>query len=362
LDRLRRTLPAWSRPGWANRRLVDLPASKLRIHPLGEVANLIQERLGGGGSEARLHHRNKQFQWAIPGREIKRSDVVIGFDTSSWLLARRVKLAQGKFILDQSIGHPIEKEEIFQSLRERYPAWSVTVPRKRDSHIAEEQEEHQCADLIVAPSKYVKDTLTSHGVPASKVHIVPFGTDLDLFRPNEAARAPGRVVFLFVGSISARKGLPVLLDAWRSLQTADAELWLVGPGALPRSEAAGLPQSIRLLGPKGRDEVAQLMQMADVFVFPSFFEGLAQVQIEALASGLPVISTRQAGAEDLINSGQNGFVLPAGDAAQLAQRMQQLLVDRELLSRMRRTVIGERDKLSWAIYGDRWARVLDELT
>jgi glycosyltransferase involved in cell wall biosynthesis len=101
--------------------------------------------------------------------------------------------------------------------------------------------------------------------------------------------------------------------------------------------------------------------MADAFIFPSYFEGLAQVQVEALASGLPVIGTEESGAEDLVRSGENGYIVPSGDTAALADRIRQLSARRELLDKMRHTAISEREKLSWSVYGDRWAKVLDEL-
>lgn len=360
LRKLFASLPAWARESFASRWLEDLPPAKVRLYPRVEIRLLILERFGGSRSEAALHRRNEQFQLSIPERDIGLSSIVVGYDTSSWLLARRVKRMKGKFILDQSIGHPVEKERIFSALRHRFPEWSVTLPRKAEAHIAEEIEEHELADIVVAPSSFVSRTLTAHGVPEAKIRIIPFGTDLDCFRPAEASRRSGPVVFLFVGSISARKGVPILLEAWRRMRINNAELWLVGPGAAPKCATVDLPASVRFLGRRSRSEIAELMRRADIFVFPSFFEGLAQVQVEALASGLPVISTIEAGAEDLIRDGANGFLVPAGDAAILSERMLQAAADRNLLDAMRRDAIAQREELSWTVYGERWAKVLDE--
>ncbi|MBM3653924.1 MAG: glycosyltransferase family 4 protein [Alphaproteobacteria bacterium] len=360
LKKLAAGLPAWARGQLANRWLGDLPAAKVRLHPWGEIRLLLHGRFGGGRSEAALHRRNEQFQLSIPDRDIKASNVVVGYDTSSWLLARRVKRLNGAFILDQSIGHPIEKERIFRSLRDRFPEWNATAPRKSDAHIDEEIEEHELADLVVVPSAFVRRTLTAQGVSEAKIRVIPFGTDLGCFHPAEAARRTGPIVFLFVGSISARKGVPILLEAWRQMRIDAAELWLVGPGVAPEAATVDLPASVRFLGRRSRSEIAELMRRADIFVFPSFFEGLAQVQVEALASGLPVISTIEAGAEDIVRDGAGGFLVPAGDATILRDRMLQAATDRNLLDAMRRTARAERDRLSWTAYGERWAEVLDE--
>ena len=90
----------------------------------------MREKFHGAASEAIFHRRNEHFQRCIPDTDLKRSKVVVGFDTSSWLIARRVKMLGGKFVLDQSIGHPLEKERIFTELRERYPAWELRCPIK----------------------------------------------------------------------------------------------------------------------------------------------------------------------------------------------------------------------------------------
>lgn len=345
----------------ANRRAEAVPAKLLHLQIGLELAAQLRGLLSSKG-ETMVHWRNEWFQRAVPDRNLREADVVIGFDTSSWLLAERCHKLDRPFILVQTIGHPLEKERVFERLRRQHPDWKFTLPQKSAAHIANEQEEHRLAKIIVAPSRYVRQTLTSNGVDESKVRVVPFGADIGKFRPapSGTARSNRTMAFLFVGHISARKGIPTLLEAWRSMRTNAAELWLVGSGDIPRSHARGLHSSIKFLGEKGQADVAKIMQAADVFVFPSFFEGMAKVQVEALSSGLPVIGTKESGAEDLVEDGENGFVVNAGDSQQLAARMAQLLDDRRLLAHMRRAAIGRRDRYSWSVYGDRWANVLQK--
>ena len=103
------------------------------------------------------------------------------------------------------------------------------------------------------------------------------------------------------------------------------------------------------------------MRQADVFVFPSFFEGLAQVQIEALATGLPLIATHEAGAADLIQEGSTGFLIQAGDIDALAGRIQKLAQDASLRQQMQQAVLAVRERLSWQIYGERWSNLLEKI-
>jgi starch synthase len=343
-------------------RLLEIPSCKLITKPLldWQARNAVRFLEG----ETVYFERNRRFQEAIPDREILTADIVVGFDTSSWLLAGRVKKLKRVFVLDQSIGHPAVKERIFAELRARFPAWSATAPKKIPELMEVESVEHDLADVIVAPSGFVKETLVSEGVEAAKIRVIPFGTDLQVFKPP-VKRVGGQngipVVFLFVGGLTARKGLPVLLAAWKQLALIEAELWLVGSGEIPFRESVGLPSSIKVLGTKSRIEVASLMQGSDVFVFPSFFEGLAQVQIEALATGLPVIGTHESGASDVIKSGHNGLIVPAGDVDALANAIQSLALDHQLRLQMQDAAVQRRVDLSWTVYGDRWAFLLDSL-
>jgi glycosyltransferase involved in cell wall biosynthesis len=338
--------------------MMEISSSKLRTLPLLDWQ--ARKAARSVGEETAFFERNRRFQEAIPDREILAANVVIGFDTSAWLLGRRAKAMKRRFILDQSIGHPAAKERIFESLRQRFPEWSTSAPKKSAEIVAVEREEHALADVIVVPSDFVKQTLVAEGVDESKIRIIPFGTDLTLFHPPEK-RGGKTVVFLFVGGLTARKGLPVLLEAWRKLALPDAELWLAGSGSLPMSESASLPPTVKMLGPQGRQEVASLMRQADVFVFPSFFEGLAQVQIEAQATGLPLIATHEAGAADLIQEGTTGFLIRAGDMEALAVRIQRLAQDASLRQQMQQSALVARDRLSWRIYGTRWSTLLKEI-
>jgi glycosyltransferase involved in cell wall biosynthesis len=343
-----------------NRTARGVPSGKIHNHGLGSLIDLT--RLVGlhPANEISLHERNEKFQRKIPEDSLARAEVVVGFDTSSWFLAQRVKNLRRKFVLDQSIGHPLVKERVFESIRERFPAWSASIEKKQASHIREEILEHQLADVIVTPSRFVQATLMSEGVIEHKIRVIPFGTDLDVFRPSASERMAGPTIFLFVGSISARKGVPVLLEAWLASGLGNAELWLVGPGDIP--EGVTKADSVRLLGRKSRLEVAELMRQADAFIFPSFFEGLAQVQIEALASGLPVIGTIESGCEEIVTDGVNGFVVKAGDVAAIAELIRRMADDPSLVGFMRKVAIKDREKLSWTHYGDRWGRLLEELS
>jgi glycosyltransferase involved in cell wall biosynthesis len=169
--------------------------------------------------------------------------------------------------------------------------------------------------------------------------------------------------FIFAGSLQSRKGLPLLLEAWRRLgQSPALELWIAGSGSVPEAERASLPPNVRWLGRLPQLQLVQALQQCHVFVFPSLFEGLAQVQIEAAACGLPVVGTTHSGSEAFIEEGETGFTLPAGNLDALTETLVRLASQPDRIRQMRTRLLEHRSRWSWDAYGDRWATIINELT
>jgi glycosyltransferase involved in cell wall biosynthesis len=357
LGAMERSMPERLRRRWSNRWVQGVPAARLATFP--ELEWKARRRIKRGEPVERvLADRNEDFQRLVQDRWLAESSHVVGFDTSSWLLAQRSAAAGRPFLLDQSIGHPVAKEKVYRDLRDRYPDWAETVPMKCPTHLGREVSEHALAETIVVPSRFVRRTLVEHGVDPAKISINPFGTDLAFFTP--APRPPaGPVIFLFVGSLSARKGVPTLLRAWAMLRPAGrAELWFAGGGSVPVSDA--LLPDVKWLGALSRAEIATTLRRAHVLVCPSFFEGLAQVQVEALAAGLPVIGTPSSGSEDIVTSDETGLVIPAGAEDKLAAAMERVLGDDAFRLHLRERVVATRDRLSWSHYGERWRAIVGQ--
>jgi len=224
-----------------------------------------------------------------------------------------------------------------------------------------EEQEHTEAAFIIVPSRFVARTLEENGVDAAKIRINPFGVDLECFQPGKVPPSLKPLRFVFAGSLQPRKGLPLLLAAWKALpDNHGAELWVAGGGEIPASVRRGVPDSVRFLGRLAQTELCQTFQQCHVFVFPSYFEGLAQVQIEAAACGLPVLGTASSGCEEIVKEGETGFILPTGDLEALRAALLRFISTPELVLAMRQRLLVERSRWSWAAYGDRWMKILDE--
>jgi glycosyltransferase involved in cell wall biosynthesis len=319
------------------------------------------ERLRRGESPQQVFfERNEAFQKRIPARSLEKASAVIGFDTSSWLLAARAREAGKPYFLDQSISHPVANQSILKSVAERFPEWQHDIETRLPAVLTCEKREYELATKIVAASSFSRATLVAHGVPPDKITINPYGVDLELFRPPTAPRPRQPLRFLFLGSLSARKGVPLLIAAWQELGLKNAELCLVGP--VSKDERALIPtlKGLEVFGKLPHQELPDLLRKYDVLVFPSYCEGFGLVLLEALASGMPVITTEATAGPDLIRDHVEGRLIPSGNLEALIAAMHDLAKDHDKLESMSQAARSCAERYSWDAYGDRWQDILRE--
>jgi starch synthase len=180
---------------------------------------------------------------------------------------------------------------------------------KRSTRI---RSERALADYLLAPSDYVIRCLREHGVPAHKIIKIPYGVDVERFRPAEKPAPEERFRILFVGRLAAGKGVQYLLAAWQRLSLPRAELVLAGP--LDRTGEAILrrhPGRFRWVGSIPKQEIHNWFAASDVFVFPSLSDSWGLAVSEAMATGLPVVTTSVCGVP--VRHGLDGLVVPPAD-------------------------------------------------
>jgi len=180
----------------------------------------------------------------------------------------------------------------------------------------------ELAEGILVPSEHIAETLVQYGTARERIRVVPYAADCRRFRPDPAKRHDATCTFLFAGGITQRKGIKYLLEAWRRVRRPGWRLQLLG--ALPREPGPlrAYLDEVELLGRVAHADVPGRMAAADVFVFPSLFEGSAVVTYEALACGLPSLVTPSAGS--VVRDGEEGLLVPAGDTERLAEAMEQI--------------------------------------
>jgi glycosyltransferase involved in cell wall biosynthesis len=193
---------------------------------------------------------------------------------------------------------------------------------------------HRKVDLFLALSEFTRAKFVAAGFPPERIAVKPN------FLPDALEPGAGRGGYaLYVGRLSPEKGIATMLEAWRLLP-ADLELRIVGEGALEpliRSHAGADPR-IRLLGVRPHDEVLAMMRDAAVLLFPSeWYETFGRVAIEAYAVGTPVIASDLGAVAEIVEPEVTGLRFRAGDAYDLASKVQDLLRDPRRLARLRQT-------------------------
>ncbi len=353
-------LPAGFTQRIANRIYRGIPKSYLRAIPALELGTMLAIRRGRPPLEAYLE-RNRRFQERIPDSEFARADTVIGFDTSSWILARRCREFGKPFILDQSIAHPLEKKRVFEQVVDRFPDWREDLEPPLPAMLEHEREEHATATRIVVASSFTRRSLIAHGTPEERIVTIPYGVDLGAFTPSNEPRGNRPFRFLFIGSVTARKGVPLLLEAWRRLRPANAELVVVGPiSPRVRPLLPNLP-GLSVLGKRPHSELPDLIRTSDVLVFPSYFEGFGLVVLEAMAGGLPVIASDATVGSDVITDGTDGFLMQADDGDGLCRAMEQAMSQPATIREMGRAARTKAEAYTWERYGERWRELLASL-
>lgn len=224
--------------------------------------------------------------------------------------------------------------------------WELALP---DSDFDRLCEEPRMADHWIAASSFTRRTLIEHGAPAERVHVAPYGVDLDRFTPGERGPNPNQQLrILFAGTINQRKGIKYLLEAVRMLNTPQLQLVIRGRAVDDLSLVRSLVPSADIGLSVSHAELLSAYRTSDLFVFPSVAEGFGHVLIEALASGLPILSTTNTAAPDLITEGCEGFVIEPRRADLIAERLEWALLNRARLQAMRREARLTAEQFTWA--------------
>ena len=219
-----------------------------------------------------------------------------------------------------------EREARVSHARGGWKAWVGRLPIDRQRMLLE----YELADQILVQSTYAAETFLAEGVPADRIAIVARGVDAHRYHPAE--RAPEKFRAIFAGALIRRKGVHLILEAWRKLALKDAELVLAGavhPEIEPAlKQFAGPDVVVKGFSKKLEDE----LRAASVFVFPSECEGWAKVTFEAMSSGLPMIATRESG--DSVIEGVTGYRVPANDVNALADALRRAWENQDALRTM----------------------------
>lgn len=349
---------------WKRLQREGLPKNRVQTFPWLHVPEFLLQKhnLGNRWLYDQLGYANALAfdEWTM--RKIPPCDALIAISGAGLKTGIKVQQQGGRFICDRGSTHIRYRAELVE---EEHLRWDVPENSQDDPRdLAREETIYQVADALTVPSSYSRRTYLSRGVPAEKIHVLPYGVLLDRFQ--KVADPPAeRFEVLYVGRISLPKGVPYLLEAFAQLKASNKHLTMIG-GVQPEMHRvlAKLPQDqVTFVGTMPQTQLKEHMSRSHVMVMPSLDEGMALVQGQAMACGCPIIATTNTGAEDLFTDGVEGFIVPIRDPAALAERMQQLAEDRAMQQRMSAAaMVRVKTMGGWQQYGDAWEQLLHKLT
>lgn len=367
------------------RRCFPVPRKRIGTRPLREWARLLSSSIG---IKALTHHESGWASVDAVYRDLDRSVATRlrlshrGRSSGSWIYgyedgALECFCAAKQIGMQRAYELPIAywacSRRLLEEEAERLPEWAATLvgPSDSEAKLERKTQELELADLIVVPSRFVERSLPVWLKPEQRVVVVEFGSPdfgyeeqgkMEVVAEGRGQHSSSKsgvsnihhscppLRVLFAGSMTQRKGLADVFEAMRLLNRRDVELVVMGSPVLPMEFY--LKQNVPFTYEATRPHAAvlALMRTCDVLVLPSIVEGRALVQQEALACGLPIIVTANAGGEDLVLEGKTGFVVPIRSPLEIALKVSWLADHRDELESMRPLCRVKAASYTWQRY------------
>ncbi len=320
-----------------------------------------------GRYRTKLQHFIHERFAVTAARHIDGADVVHGWSSFSEPAIARCKTLGVPFVLERGSSHMLTQCQLLEA-----ECCLLDLPRDitHPKVVQMELAEYAAATRIAVPSRFVEQSFLRNGVQAEKLAYNPLGVNLAQFSISRR-KSTGEFRIIYAGSLSYRKGIHYLVEGYRRAAIPKARLILVGGSVSETQMLIGkVPTGLERLGHVSQSLLVDYYHEASVFVLASIEEGMAMVQAQALATGLPIICTDNTGGEDLLqliapgvtpvieHGGVRrypaGFVVPIRDPAAIAQCLLRLYADPALLALQRQAALRIHEfPLDWQSYADR---------
>jgi glycosyltransferase involved in cell wall biosynthesis len=295
------------------------------------------------------YYMSSLFDLQVSGL-IRPCDIFVGWSAFSLFTIRKIRQSfPAKVILERSSAH-IEKQRDILLEESMRLGVKLSIPNKRI--VGKELEEYRRSDYISVPSKFVKEAFLNKGFPEEKLIQAPLGVDTQAFRP--IPKNDNKFRRICVG-ISVIKGIHYILQAINELKIKDLEVWLIGRVSDEiRCFLKKYSGNFKYLGGIPQRELYKYYSQGSVSILFSLEDGFGMVVLEAMACGLPVICSTNAGAKDAITEGIDGFIVPIRDTETLKEKITYLYqhphICQEMGQQARLKVVSN---LTWEDYGAR---------
>lgn len=299
-----------------------------------------------------------KFQKKLANYCIKENiDAVISYDTNSIVLFRvlKDKAPRIKCIMDNA--HP-NRHYLYKSYHDN---WNCVGEFSRtleacgyltDAKLSEKfGKEVLMADYHIVASTYSTKALEYEGIASNRIFRIPYGVDSNKFiKPNREYNNC-KLNVLFVGEVNQRKGIRQILEAARIINSSDIKFDIIGTG---KEYCADLytpyEHFVHFQGRVPYDVLLEKFSSSHIFIFPTMGEGFGLVLLEAMAAGLPVITTKNCGGADIVLEKENGFLIDVGDTDALVEKILWFKNHPKENERMSMNAISTAQKYTWERY------------
>jgi glycosyltransferase involved in cell wall biosynthesis len=265
-------------------------------------------------------------------------------ETMEWCRERGIRSIVNQMDPNRVEVHLVREEE------KRWPGWQIQPVEVPEEYFRRREQEWALADRVLVNSEFCRESLVKQKVPAGKLVVIPLCYEIEGQRPEAGGRKsklstvnsqpsamPLRVLWL--GQVILRKGIQYLLAAARQLEKENIHFDIVGPIGIAPEAIASAPRNVTFHGRASRDRATEWYWQADVFVLPTLSDGFAITQLEAMAHGLPVVTTPCCG--NVVSDGVDGFIVSPGDADALSKSLQRYLAEPGLLGDQRNAALAK---------------------
>lgn len=280
----------------------------------------------------------------LVSKKLTASTIFHGWNNFSLMSMRKAKKLGAITVIERASSHILTQKQLLEEEMRKFGVKNTPVNLIT---LKKSIREYQLADFVFVPSNFAYQSFLDQGYPKEKLRLIQFGVDLNKYKIRKR-KDDGIFRIIFVGQVGIRKGVPYLLDAWQQLGLKNAELLIIGP-IFP--DISHLLKRYRLNNVKMvnfSNNLEEYYEKSDIFVFPSIEEGSALVTYEAMASGLPVVTTPNSGS--LVEDSKNGLLVKAGDSESLKQAIEKLYNNRDLLVKFSSEGRKKVENYSWENY------------
>ena len=331
-----------------------IPKSKISSLLFKEIFKKIIDYLPYADLRNKANFYNDDFFDFIASKNINfdNIDILIGWSGFSKRSFLKIKKNNCIKILERGSSH-IEFQ--YEILKNEYIRLGMKPNLPSNEIINKELYEYELADYICVPSNFSKKTFIEKGFEESKIKVIHLGVDTSKFFPINKKKNENFSI-LSTGEVSIRKGSHILLEAFNELNLKNCQLIFVGNienGLKKYLNKFASNKSIFFLKPVKENQLNKIYNKANIFILNSLEDGFGMVIPQAMSCGLPIITTTNTGASEIIEHNKEGFIIPTKNKEKLKEKIKILYENENLSKEMSKNSLKKiNNNFSWLSYGN----------